>query len=151
MKKIASLIGAGALLLTMAVPAFGFWRPSPEIEVSNHAMIINDTTTRATSGDVEVGGKFVFGGTYNTGLASSAAVVYNDVNYTEVNCSWCSRDVEVKNSAFVMNDTYTRAASGEVEVGGYWVGSPRATTGGAGASSVINNFVNTTVVGAIVH
>jgi hypothetical protein len=152
MKKFASLVGAGALLLTMAVPAFGFFpvfQKPAEVKVYNSAFVTNTTTTKATSGDVELNAFTLSGGVYKTGSASSGAGVYNQVNSTQLGCTSCSQDLTIKNNAFVMNDTYTKATSGEVEVGGWKVGGfVYASTGAAGASSSVQNFVNTTIVGA---
>ena len=146
MKKLAALAGAGALLLSMAGGAFGFWS-SDDITIDNHARIYNRVTTKADSGD-----NTVFGGMFSrskiwTGTASAGSTVYNDVNATLIGCDCLDGDLDVDNRAKVRNKVYTKADSGDNTVFGGMLSSSRIYTGGATAVSAVDNFVNTVIVG----
>jgi hypothetical protein len=159
MKRIAAIAGAGAMLLGMAGPAFGIfwgdWGSDSQLTVNNHAYVINKTETEAETGDNETGGShptFSFfggggggsqGGAIFTGNAGATAMVGSDVNRTVVAGCDCYDMVTINNGAFVYNKTETEAETGDNETGGGgWI-----MTGNAGASSMVQNFVNWTMVG----
>jgi hypothetical protein len=148
MKKALALAGAGALLLTMAGPAFGnwWWMGGNDVDIDNHAFVMNDVYTKADSGDNSIGGKYVWGGSIRTGAATAGSTVGNDVNSSFVGCA-CDKDVDIDNHAFVMNDVYTKADSGDNSIGGKCVGGGTIVTGAAGAGSVVTNFVNWSTIG----
>lgn len=145
MKKLAALAGAGAMLLGMAVPAFGWWGGGSALNIYNDATVTNRTYTKAYTGNNGVGG--MFGGSIFTGAAGATALVANDVNSSVVATCDCYDEINIYNGASVYNKTYTRADTGDNGVGGMfgggWVG-----TGAAGATSVVDNLVNFTLVGA---
>ena len=150
-KKIAAMAGAGAMLLSMAGPAFGmgwWWMDSGnDVDIHNWATVTTKTYTKADSGDNEIGGKMVWGGGIHTGAASAYANVYSDVNSTLIGCNDCTSDVSVYNGARVYTKTYTKADSGDNDLGGMCVGGGWIGTGAAGATSLVSGLVNLTVVG----
>ena len=153
MKKAIALASAGALLLAstgfvMAGRRHGGRGGSDsELNVYNGALVINKTETEAETGDNDTGG----GGFIWTGNAGATSMVLNDVNWTAVGCD-CYDEVTVLNLAFVYNDTETEAETGDNDTGGgrrHRRGGHGGTifTGSAGATSMVSNFVNTTLVG----
>jgi len=145
MKKVASLLGAGALLFGMVGSAFAFDFHhffGSDTRVRNYARVTNDVDVDADSGDNEIGGKFVFGGRIRTGDATAGAEVLNDVNYTELGCG-CDGDL----SARVRNDVDVDADSGDNEVHGMFVHGGSIRTGSALAGGLVTNLVNTTITG----
>lgn len=150
MKRIAALAGAGALLLSMAGPAFGgfdWFGSDSSLTVNNHALVINKTETEAETGDNESSGGWIM-----TGNAGATSLVGNQVNYTEVWGCDCYDDVTVNNGAFVYNDTETEAETGDNDTGGSRRRRHRSSggaifTGNAGATSVVENLVNFTLIG----
>ena len=83
MKKIASLVGAGALLFSMVAPSFAFFDfLSDDISIRNYGRVSNDIEVEAETGDNEIHGFWVFGGSINTGGAEAAGLVTNIVNTT---------------------------------------------------------------------
>ena len=150
MKKALALAGAGAILLSVAGPAFGmfWWMGSDDVTIGNMAIVSNKVTTKADSGDNSIGGKCVFGGTIRTGAASAYSNVGNEVNGSRIACVGCDGDVDIHNNmGFVTNRVWTKAASGDNRIGGMFVGGGSITAGAAGATSIVTNFVNPTVVG----
>jgi len=151
MKKALAIAGAGAILLSMAGPALAgwWWMGSDDVTIGNMAFVTNKVTTKADSGDNSIGGKCVFGGTIKTGAASAATYVGNDVNGSAVSCVGCDGDVDIHNGAFVTNRVWTKADSGDNSIGGKFVGGGSITTGAAGASSIVENFINWSIVGGV--
>jgi len=147
MKKALALAGAGAMLLAVVGPTFGFWWGGNEVEIDNHAKVYTKVYTTADSGDNEIGGKMVFGGKIVTGAATAGSEVYNDVNSSVLGCKDCSGSVEIDNHARVYTKVYTKADSGDNEIGGKIVGGGKIITGAAGAGSLVTNIVNFTMVG----
>ena len=85
MKKVASLLGAGALLFGMVGSAFAFDFHhffGSDTRVRNYARVTNDVDVDADSGDNEVHGMFVHGGSIRTGSALAGGLVTNLVNTT---------------------------------------------------------------------
>jgi len=135
MKKIAALIGAGAMLLSVAVPALAVYRPPRRLS-SNLAIVTNTTTAEAYTGGNSVGNNSTvgqYGGgnsagatqTNNVGITTGAAeadatgvVVAN----TKVGCGCyqptCGRcGSGDSNTAFVKNNTEAYAGTGGNSVG----------------------------------
>ncbi len=149
-KKVLAIAGAGAILLSMAGPAFGWgwsWGGSNDLDIDNHAFVVNKVYTRADTGDNSIGGRYVFGGSIRTGAATAGTDVLNDVNSSFVGCDCVDGDVDIDNGAFVYNRVKTRADSGDNRIGGKFVGGGSITTGAAGAGSIVTSLVNYSVVG----
>ncbi|MFC1727295.1 hypothetical protein ACFL0Y_02110 [Patescibacteria group bacterium] len=146
-KKIASLAGAGALLATMAVPAFGMWFGSNDVNIGNWAVVKTKVSTKADSGDNYLGGMMVYGGSIRTGAAGATSLVTNDVNETFVGCNDCDGDVNVGNWAVVKTRVRTKADTGDNYLGGMCVGGGSIVTGAAGALSDVWSVVNYSMVG----
>jgi hypothetical protein len=152
MKRYAALAGAGALLLSMAGPALGWGghhRSKDELKIANLAVVVNKTETEAETGENMVMGK----GLIMTGNAGATAYVGNDVNYNAVAGCGCYDEVKIFNGALVWNDTETEAETGENMVMGgrktrrHHRSGGTIITGNAGATSVVENFVNWNMVG----
>jgi hypothetical protein len=88
----------------------------------------------------------VWGGEILTGTAIASGSVLNDLNYNELGCG-CYDDLYIKNKASVWNSVTTKANTGGNDLGGMWVGGGLIDTGDAGATSAIENIVNTNLVG----
>ena len=151
MKKLAAIAGAGAMILAMAGPALGTYYGgynTSELDIHNSAFVMNNVTTKAYTGDNEVGGKILFGwgGKIETGNALAGSYSLNDVNSTLAGCN-CYDDVDIHNHAFVSNRLYTKADTGDNEIGGMFVGGGWIDTGNAGSESVVDNLVNFSVLG----
>ena len=156
MKKIAALAGAGALLLSLAGPAFGCsifdgWTNcgggSDDVTIHNKARVCTSVTTKADSGDNDIHGKYVWGGKIKTGLADATTWVKTQVNYNEVACPGCEGDVDIWNKAKVKTRVYTKADSGDNDIHGKCVGGAKIKTGGATAYSDVMSLVNFNLVG----
>jgi len=148
MKKIAALVGAGALVLALVVPAMAVWSwPSNDVNVSNWANVSTRVSTSANTGGNSIGGKYVWGGRVRSGDAVSIAVVGTTVNTNEVSCPTCNGDVNVSNGANVSTKVSTSANTGGNSIGGRCVGGGRILTGGAAAQSEVYTVVNTNLVG----
>lgn len=159
-KKIAVTGAAAALLLSSAIPALASNnhernRGGVEIEVDNHANVRNNVLTLSNTGFNAIGGVNYerhhnnSGGSINTGDALAQTSVLNDVNYTNVDLCGClasrhgSRvEIDVDNHANVTNNVATVANTGF-----NYAGSGRIRTGDAGAVSLVQNLVNTTIIG----
>ena len=97
-KKAIALMGAGALLLSAAMPALGFWpMPSDDVSIVNWGMASNVVSTSANTGGNSVGGSrrpgkpcgrpmMGMGGMIMSGNASARATVSNVVNDNVVTC-----------------------------------------------------------------
>jgi len=165
MKKIASLVGAGALLLTMATATFATnnWhhrnpRPMPrsedELTIENSATVDNLVVTVANSGLnwTSDGGRTFSrsrhhfskdAGDIRTGDADAVATLTNRVNWNNVAGCGCFDDVKIENKrTSVDNDVWTVANTGLNRTGR---GDIR--TGNAYADSLVDNVINTTIVG----
>lgn len=138
MKKLASFMGAGAMILVMAVPAFA----GTDIR-GNIATVFNSVFTKADSGDNSIHGKIVVSGTIKTGAASADTLIYNKVNSVETFRFGCcsAPDVE-RNMGLVTSRTATVADSGDNSIGGKIVRGGSITTGVVGAGTLIDNVLN---------
>lgn len=150
MKKILAVAGAGAILLSVAGPAFGmgwWWSGGDGVDINNWARVRTSVTTKADSGDNDIGGMFVCGGSIRTGNVVARSYVTNDVNSSLVGCVGCEGDVDIENHARVYTRVYTKADSGDNKLGGMLVGGGRIRTGDATAWSDAFSVVNLSVVG----
>ena len=155
MKKVASLVGAAALLLTMAGPALGICfgpfcggSDGGDLEISNRARVSNRILTVSNTGLNEIEGKYVCSGKIRTDRADAYSTVYNDVNYNVVGCEGCDYDdVTLRNKASVRNGVLTVANTGLNEISGKMVGGGRIYTGAAYSNGYVDNIVNTNIVG----
>ena len=144
MKKFAALIGAGAMLLSMAVPAFAtgiFDFLSDDVSIHNFGYVKNDVDTSANSGLNSAGG-FFHGGLIFTGNAVSGATVGTEVNSTLIGCG-CADDVSIWNMGTVKNYIDTNANTGL----NHTFGGGFISTGGALGNSVVSSMVNFTAIG----
>lgn len=146
-RKITSLMGAGAMLLGMATPAFGIWWGSDDINITNMAFVRNTVRTEGNSGYNSIGGRYVFGGRIETGRAEAGSSVLNDVNSTLIGCGCLDGDLTLHNMAFVGNRVKTEANSGDNRIGGKVVGGGVIDTGNALAGASVLNSVNFTEIG----
>lgn len=149
MKRIASILGAGTLLLGMAIPTFAYvrhHRSSDDTRVSNYARVTNDVEVKADTGDNEIEGFMVHRARISSGAASANSTVLTDANYNEIACNDCNGDLSIRNSARVRNEVEVRADSGDNEVEG-WLSGGRISTGPAAAGSLVDNIVNTNIIG----
>lgn len=147
MKKFAALVGAGAMLLAAAVPAFAHWNydPGADISIHNSAHVYNNVDTNANSG---LNGSFSLGGSrINSGDALSQATVGTEVNSTILGCGCVSNldDVHISNHARVTNHVDTNANTGL----NFSFGGGHITTGGATGKSVVTTVVNYTQFGLL--
>jgi len=150
MKKIASLMGAGALVLAMAIPAFAYDRHqrfSDDTRLSNYARVTNEVEVVADSGDNEIDGFFVTRGRISTGTATALGDVLTEANYNKIGCNDCNGDLSVRNRASVRNEVEVRADSGDNEIDGGFVGGGRIRTGAARGDGIVTTTVNTNIVG----
>ena len=158
MKKIAALIGAGAMLLSVAGPAFGAW---------NYARVNNSSGAEAVTGsnsqNSSAGVAYTRGSSANVGSTGTRSIVTGDacadstavtVANTNVFSGW------TMNTAYVGNDSYALALTGSNNQNdsastAYSFGSSaytgstgnsHVTTGYAGADSDAWTVVNTNVM-----
>jgi len=169
MKKIAALVGAGALVLATVVPAFG-WHPM--FGSDNVAMVSNSATAVANTGgnsqsnvaDVQHGGGVnVYGASGNRTMYTGDADAYAGalvVANTHVGCGKKCVDnhdddvAMVRNGALASADTGTNGQDdaavvrhgGGVTVGG-GTGSRYLVTGDASSTSRAWTIVNTHLAG----
>ncbi len=157
MKKVLAGLAASTLLLVVAAPVsvmawggFPFPWPNPtpepttEAVVNNNAYVKNVVDTYAGSGGNSVSG-FLNKGVIKTGNAWAYADVANTVNMNALGCN-CYNDLTINNRATVKNYLDTTAKTGHNYVGGSWVNG-FVKTGAADAMSVVENMVNTNMVG----
>lgn len=150
MKKVASLVGAGAILLSMTGFVFargGHHHSSDDTTIRNYARVTNDVEVEAETGDNEVGGMMVWGGRIRTGFAEAWGTLTNRVNWNNVDCDCADGDVTVSNRAMVRNDIEVEAETGDNEIHGMFVKGGRIRSGGAYADGLVENVVNTNIVG----
>lgn len=119
-KKIASIVGAGALLLAMAGPAFGWWMGSWDVAVVKNranATAVSGMNSQSNIAIVTYGGGVTVNGaggartmyTGNANADAGALVVAN----THVGCGWCASGGWMhKDIALVDNKADAGASSG---------------------------------------
>lgn len=150
-KRLIAAGSAAALMLSAtAVPAFAShwqWNNDDDVNITNWASVKNYVTTKADTGDNSISGKYVFGGAIDTGKAVAGTEVLNVVNDTTLDCGCLDGDLTIKNSAVVKNYVYTKADTGDNSISGKVVGGGDIDTGDATAGSLVQNIVNTTLVG----
>lgn len=150
-KKALAIAGAGAVLLSMAVPVFGYYHHSG-IDISNHAFVSTNIFTKADSGDNSIGGMMVSGSPRITsGAAGAYANVLTDVNSSELGCFGCNGDVDIHNRATVLTRLTTKADSGDNSIGGMCVSGGAITSGATNAQSIVAQSVNYSAVGFPLH
>ncbi len=151
MKKLASLVGAFAMVLVFALPAFASYRhhrSSDDTTVTNRARVSNNLELESETGDNEIHGRVVRDADITTGEAETVGTVYNRVNRTEIGCD-CEGDgdLDVRSSARVRNSLELEAETGDNEIHGRYVGGGDIDTGDAYVDGLVDNTVNTTLVG----
>lgn len=153
-RLIAAGAGAAMILGATAIPALasvsngdggGFTL------IKNKAWVKNITVTKADTGDNAIGaGRDVSGGSITTGAAVAGASIQNVVNWNEVDPCGCDGVTIIKNKAKVKNVTITKAdTGGNAIVAGRDVNGGSIGTGDATAGSVVENAVNTNIVGFV--
>ena len=137
LKKLIGVAAGAGLVLTMAGSAFAFgWIfPSNDVESGNFAVVKNFVVTKADTGDNEIGGMVVGGGSITTGAATAVGSVLNQVNTTQVGCDCLDGDVTTHNFGTVKNFVITKADTGDNEIGGKFVFGGAIRTGAAGAAA----------------
>ena len=158
-KKLAITGAAAALLLSSAVPAFAshWWSDDDlNLRIRNWAYVKNDVDTNANTGfNAILAGDDVKGGKIRTGNAGATSIVTNDVNSNFVDLCGCLGDfddatIKIKNGAKVKNYVDTSANTGFNAIGAEDdVKGGRILTGNAGATGVVENVVNTNVLGSL--
>lgn len=151
-KKLAVAGASAALLLTSVVPAFADYSG---LRIRNWANVDNHVNTTANTGYNKIkADDDVRGGRIRTGYAAAASVVSNDVNFNSVDLCGCLGDfdyapLKIRNGARVENHVNTTANTGYNRIRAYDddVEGGKIRTGGAGATGVVNNVVNTNVLG----
>lgn len=143
MKKIASLIGAGAVLFSMALPTLAWG--GTDI-TGNFTTIFTKTFTKAESGDNNISGKYVHGGKISTGTSVSESLVSNMVNSIET--FGAGADIE-RNFTMIGTKNVTVATSGDNNISGKCVSGGRIFSGASGASSLVSNVVNSVLMPAM--
>jgi hypothetical protein len=136
MKKIVGLIGAGALLLSVAAPVFASFIPS-----GNFAVVNTATYTSGASGSVS---QKAFGGSNTSSILKSGSVTSGALVGTAVNTNVGGKGGS--NVAFVTTSTTTTGVSGNVSqtaFGGSNNGS--LTSGSVHSDSTVITLVNTSV------
>lgn len=152
MKKIAALVGAGALVLALVVPAMATILPVPlpsnGVTISNGAGVNTNVYTTANTGYNGISGMCVWGGKITTGRANSGSLVQVGVNTNKVKdgCNICGGDVKVSNWATVNTTVSTSANTGYNSIGGGRVGGGSISTGNANAGSEAYVVVNSNLV-----
>jgi hypothetical protein len=154
MKKLAVLVASAAMVLVFAAPSFactGWWCGGSQdsLDISNFGSVRNVLTTKTYTGDNLIGSFFgkVFGAQLTTGTASAVSSVGSEVNTTAIASCDCFDEVEVSNFGSVLNNVYTKSDTGNNTIGGWWTGGVGLTSGSAGATTLLENIVNTTVIG----
>jgi len=158
MKKIAALVGAGALVLTLVVPAManppggggGGNPPSTGgVDLTNWASVTNIVSARANTGFNSVSGMCLWRGKIWTGDAAAVAGTQTLVNQNIVDCKDCGGSTKISNTAYVTNNVSASANTGFNSVGklSWRVGSATIGSGNAYAEAGAYTVVNTNVVG----
>lgn len=147
-KRLVATGAAAALMLSSALPVFA--NDDNLLVLKNRAHVRNITVSVANTGANNMNaGEDVEGSRIETGRALAVTDVLNDVNHNNASCG-CEDDSRtiIKNSARVKNFTVSIANTGrntmtagdDVEEGGVVV------SGGAEASSIVTNVVNTNTI-----
>ena len=158
MKKIAALIGAGAMLLSVATPAFGVW---------NYARVNNSSGAEAVTGsnsqNSSAGVAYTWGSSANVGSTGARSIVTGDacadstavtVANTNVFSGWTMNTAYVGNDSYALaltgsnnqNDSASTAYSFGSSANAGSTGNSHVTTGYAGADSDAWTVVNTNVM-----
>ncbi len=166
-RKLVSAGAAAAMMLATATPVFAgghrdhHQRDVNKLTVANYASVSNYVKTEAETGDNTLTGE----GTILTGSALAGSDLTNFVNWTSVAGCDCFDEVTVANAAYLSNYVKTEAETGDNSLVGVEQNTDRhhrhhdsegsesvalIDTGDAGASSVVANDVNTTIVGGVV-
>ncbi len=151
MKKILAGLAASTLLLVVAAaPAGAFWWgwSNDDLEVNNSAYVKNVVDTVAKTGGNKISAMDdVWGGTLKSGAAGAVTQVMNKVNTNSVDCG-CYDDVTLNNSGVVKNYLDTIAKTGYNKIWAWDdVRGGSLTSGNADAATLVDNIVNTNVVG----
>ncbi len=151
-KKLAITGATAALLLSSAVPAFA--DDTLYLKIKNWAYVKNDVDTKANTGfNAILAGDDVKGGKIKTGSATAVSGVLNVVNSNSVDLCNCLDEfddatIRIRNGAKVKNYVYTLANTGfNAIIAEDDVKGGRISTGNAGATGIVENVVNTNVVG----
>lgn len=165
-KKLIVTGATAALLMSSAVGAFAstdpfhFFGSSADLNISNTGTVTNTVSTSANTGNnYQTAKGSVEGSSITTGAASAGANVMTQLNWNQFDCGCVlglsgdihKLDFDLSNHGTVTNTIATSANSGGnyQSAGGWWgeVEKSSITTGAAGASSVIQNVVNTNMFG----
>ena len=160
-KRLIAAGAAGAMILgATAVPALAhgnhhWWHHDDDLtlDIDNDAWVDNDVYTKADTGDNYIGhGEGDDDALIDTGKATAVSVVTNDVNFNLVDLCGClgdfdDVDIDIDNDAHVDNDVYTKADTGDNYIG--HVDGAEIYTGNASATGVVENIVNTNIVGSL--
>ena len=111
MRKIAALIGAGAMLLSVATPAFGVW---------NYAWVNNSSGAEAVTGsnsqNSSAGVAYTRGSSANVGSTGTRSIVTGDACADSTAVTVANTNVfsggPTMNTAYVGNDSYALALTG---------------------------------------
>ena len=167
-KKIAALAGAGALLLSVAVPAFA-WNWS-YVDVGNYVGAVADTGGNSQGNYATANGVYDFADgsssgarSMTTGSATAVATADVTVGTNLYDCDWCGgccfskniSDVYVENFAMAEANTGSNAQNNSAVASGYenhadassGSGYRSMTTGPAYSNASAFTVVNTTLVG----
>jgi hypothetical protein len=166
-KKLLITGAAAGLFLSSTVGAFAtgpfsFFGSSADLNISNTGTVTNTVSTSANSGNnYQTAKGDVENSSILTGAASAGANVMTQLNWNQFNCGCVlglgnnvhSLDFDLSNHGTVTNTLSTAANSGgNYQNAGGWFGGEvehsSITTGAAGASSVIQNVVNTNMFGS---
>jgi hypothetical protein len=149
MKRLVAIAGAGAMLLSVATPAFALnFGPvfTPSYKTTNVAIVSNTANANSNTGYNTQTGKSGFIGT-GVAMSGSTAVVVANTSAKDCNCT---PKGDVTNSAMVGNTANASSNTGfNTQSSGpsLWsVGpGPAVMTGGAGSSASSWTVVNTSV------
>jgi hypothetical protein len=146
-KKLAIAAAAGAMILGSTVPAFAF---GTNVNLTNNAFLVNKVKTAANVSNNYVSAAMGSAG-INTVSVGAVSDVKNDINSSLVStCNTCSifgSDTSIKNNAVVMNTTRTTADVSRNYVSAGMFGNAGINTGSVGATGVVSNSVNFTMIG----
>lgn len=164
LKRLIAVGSAAALMLSAtAIPALATWDGHQwhndndlDLDIDNDAWVSNYVDTTANTGFNYIGGEnhhfdgVVFG-LIDTGDAGAVSAVTNEVNTNIVDLCDClgdfdDVDIDIDNDAHVRNYVDTTANTGYNAIGGF-VLDGSIYTGNAGATGVVENVVNTNIVG----
>lgn len=156
-KKIAVTAAAAGVMLSAAIPAFANGDGDfLLVKIKNWAYVKNDVDTTANTGfNAILAGDDVKGGKIKTGNAEALSVVSNMVNTNVVDLCECldgeddsAAIIKIKNGAKVKNYVDTTANTGFNLIGAEDdVKGGRIRTGDAGAGALVENVVNSNIVG----